>query len=430
MNVVRRVAAPYRELLSLPAAARLTGAGFIWQMPMSMLSLSLVIFVEGQRGAYAFAGLLTGLVVMCSAAAGPALSWLIDRYSQRRVLAPGLAIHGVTISVLLVLIAINASPWVMLTCAVVVGLSWPPMEAVIRARWTYLLRDAQHSDALHRAFSWESGLDNLISVLGPVLLTALAYTISPLTACVVTVTLAVLGGALLLSQHESHPIPQQRQHLDSRRSVLRTRGMGTVAGTALGLGTTIGAIQVSVVAFTHATGQSMAAGWLLAAWGCSSMISGLIYGAVSWRLSLGWRFLQAMFFFAWGMVFLVLPTSVGWLSLPMVIAGATTAPALIAGFSLVERLVPAGRLTEGIAWLSAAMTIGYGVAAAVVGPIIDSRGARWALAVPVISASLGFVVAAAGYGRYRHARQILGQPMPQTPAPAALPSPALGGAGQ
>ncbi len=403
MNVVARVAQPYRELLSIPAAARFTGAAFMWQMPLAMLPLALVIFIEGQRDSYSFAGLLTAVVVITSALSAPWLSWLIDRYGQQRVLTPGLGLHVVAVSLLLASISTQVPRAAMVGCALCAGLSWPPMEAIVRARWTYLLRHAEHPDALHRAFSWESVLDEVIAVLGPVLVTTLAYSISPLTACVVTVAGALLGGVLLLIQHESHPPPTARAHRPAEGSALRIPGMGTVALTAVGLGATIGALQVTVVAFTHNRGIPLAAGWLLAGWGISSMISGLVYGAVSWRWSVGLRFLLSMACLAVGTGVLVITESVVVLGLLLLATGASSSPALIAGFSLVQRLVPSRQLTEGIAWLSAAMTVGYGLATGLVGMIIDNHGARWAFGVPLASALLGLGIASVGYRRYRHA---------------------------
>jgi predicted MFS family arabinose efflux permease len=56
---------------------------------------------------------------------------------------------------------------------------------------------------------------------------------------------------------------------------------------------------------------------------------------------------------------------------------------LIAGFSLVEAVVPASRLTEGLAWISTALNVGVSAGAAVSGRTVDEFGATTAYLVAV-----------------------------------------------
>jgi MFS family permease len=57
-----------------------------------------------------------------------------------------------------------------------------------------------------------------------------------------------------------------------------------------------------------------------------------------------------------------------------VLFGATIAPTLINGNSLVGRLAPAGRLTEALAWMGTGIGIGASIGSSVSGAVID----RWA----------------------------------------------------
>jgi predicted MFS family arabinose efflux permease len=54
---------------------------------------------------------------------------------------------------------------------------------------------------------------------------------------------------------------------------------------------------------------------------------------------------------------------------------------LISGTALVERIVPASQLTEGITWTSTGLALGIAVAAPVSGALIDSAGAHTAYLV-------------------------------------------------
>jgi len=64
----------------------------------------------------------------------------------------------------------------------------------------------------------------------------------------------------------------------------------------------------------------------------------------------------------------------------MFISGLTLSPMLITGFSLIEQQAPAARVTEGMAWLTSAISVGTSAGSAAAGKIIDAGGARWGYA--------------------------------------------------
>jgi MFS family permease len=66
--------------------------------------------------------------------------------------------------------------------------------------------------------------------------------------------------------------------------------------------------------------------------------------------------------------------------------GLGVAPALITMFGLVQQIVPARALTEGLSWIGTGLNVGYGAGAAVVGGIADAHGARAAFLVVIGSA--------------------------------------------
>jgi MFS family permease len=81
------------------------------------------------------------------------------------------------------------------------------------------------------------------------------------------------------------------------------------------------------------------------------------------------------------------------------IVGLGIAPTLIGGFGLVDSIVPARSLTEGLTWIGTGLSVGYGFGAALVGSIADAHGAHRAFIVPV-----GCAVAAAGFALLLSAR--------------------------
>jgi MFS family permease len=106
-------------------------------------------------------------------------------------------------------------------------------------------------------------------------------------------------------------------------------------------------------------------------------------------------------------IFAVLPvlfliaTNVGVLAVCSFVVGLGTAPTLITAFGLVEQLVPAASLTEGLAWLLTGLNVGYGCGSAAVGGIADAHGARFAFSVTIASGLLMGTCAVLLYARLR-----------------------------
>jgi MFS family permease len=158
---------------------------------------------------------------------------------------------------------------------------------------------------------------------------------------------------------------------------------------------------VAMVAFAKQAGSPGAAGTLLALVAAGSLLAGLGYGARSWRWTLERRFAASVVVLWAGTLPLVLAPSVAVMAPAAALAGVAVAPTLIAGFTLVQRLVPAGALTEGLNWTITALGVGAAVGAWVAGLIADSVGGRAAFLAAVVAGGAAVVVAASGSSRLR-----------------------------
>jgi len=168
-------------------------------------------------------------------------------------------------------------------------------------------------------------------------------------------------------------------------SALRSRGMIPLTVASVGMGAVFASAEVSMIAFCGQHGHRPWSGFVLAAIAAGSGLSGFLYGAIRWRADVLRRFrLQSV-------VFAVLPcalfaaTSVPVLAGGAFILGIGIAPALITVFGLIQQIVPARALTEGMAWIATGLNVGYGAGAALVGGIADAHGARAAFVVVVAS---------------------------------------------
>jgi MFS family permease len=129
------------------------------------------------------------------------------------------------------------------------------------------------------------------------------------------------------------------------------------------------------------------------------MLSGLVYGARRWRSRSDRRFRAAVVLFAVLTAPMLLPLGVPLLAVAFLLAGIAIAPVLATGSTLVEGLVPPGRLTEGLAWTGTALSLTYALSAALAGALIDGLGPHAGFIVPVTSAVLAAVVAVLGAAR-------------------------------
>ena len=85
------------------------------------------------------------------------------------------------------------------------------------------------------------------------------------------------------------------------------------------------------------------------------------------------------------------------LAAAVLLAGVFFAPTLIVAMSLVERVVPPARLTEGMTWLLAGLNVGVAAGAALSGQVLDAHGAQAGFAVALGAGGLVLLAALAGY---------------------------------
>jgi MFS family permease len=385
----------YRSLLSIPHARAFVLAGFVARLSISMRALGAVLMVSELTGSYGLAGAVAAAALLGEAVAAPRLGRLVDRYGQRRVLLLSLAVHSAGTLALVISAQLSAPNWMLLATAALSGAAALQVGSLVRARWSALVRD---SPALEAAFALESTLDELIFVLGPVLVTALALGVAPGAGLLGALVLTTVGSLALGLQRRTEPAPAGVRDL-SERSAIRTPGLRVLVATFVAAGAIFGTLDVAMVAFTGQVGAPAAAGPLLALVALGSLLAGLTYGARSWRWPLDKRFVASVVVLWGGTVPLVLVPSVALMAPAATLAGVAIAPTLIAGFTLVQKLVPSGALTEGLNWMITALGVGAAIGAWTAGLIADSAGGATAFLIAVVAGGAAVIVAACGRSR-------------------------------
>jgi MFS family permease len=166
-----------------------------------------------------------------------------------------------------------------------------------------------------------------------------------------------------------------------------------------GVGAVFGTIDVAMVAFAQEHGARGAAGPLLGVYGATSALAGFVYGTRHWRSPLPRRLELALLLFAVAALPMALVDGLWPMAAVTALAGLTVAPTLIAGFALVEALVPRETLTEGFTWLETTIAAGVAIGYAVAGHVIDAASGRSAFLVAVAAGVLATVALVLGRRR-------------------------------
>ena len=387
----------YRAAFRAPGTAAFSAASFVMRWPYAIYPLALVLIVSARTGHYAFAGALAGIYVAANGVGNPLLARLVDRLGQGRMLLPASAVHVAAVVVLAALLQSGAPDWTLVPPVVVAGFSYLSVGSMVRARWSYVLGGRPE---LSTAYSLESTFDEIVYTAGPLLTTVLATQVHPLSALAAAVLLVVVGAVWLRAQRATEP-PPHPHGAPRHPSALRSRGMLLLVLAAVAMGAVFASAEVTMVAFCGQRGERGISGAVVAALAFGSAIGGFGYGSRHRPAPVLDRFrIQAVVFALLPLLFLA-AWNVPVLAVCAVLVGLGIAPTLITAFGLIEQTVPAGALTEGLAWLSTGLSVGYGAGSALVGGIADAHGARSAFSVTIGAALLVGVAALVLHARLR-----------------------------
>ncbi|MFC0625376.1 MFS transporter [Kribbella deserti] len=363
-----------------PGAGAFFAAGILGRMPISMIGLGTVILIAQESGSYGLAGAVSGVAVVAGALTGPIQGRLVDRFGQRLLLLVGSVVCTVALFALLLAVRADAPVWLLYLVSFVAGGTRPQVGSFVRARWTHLLGRGR---ALQTAFALEAVGDEVVFIIGPVLVTALATQVSPYVALIVAGVLGLVGTLWLAALRASDP-PGRGAANGEERAPLPWLSLLLLSIIGLGLGATLGSAEVVTVAFTDELGKPGMSGVVLAVWALGSMLAGLWYGSVHWRAPVERRLLLGTIALAITLAPLPWVDSILLVGVVLFGAGLTIAPTMVAVTACVEEWVPPERLTEAITWTVTGLLLGVAPGNAVAGHAVDRYGSSDAYWVPVI----------------------------------------------
>lgn len=391
---INGVLGPYREIFAYPGTLRFSLTGLLGRFPISMVTIAIILLTSHVYGEYTVAGISSAVYTISQSLCAPQLAKLVDRHGQAKVMRPSLAIAMSGLVGLGVAAGLAAHPFWVYLAAAVAGAFMGSMAAMTRSRWSFVITNPKH---IHTAYSWESVVDEFVFVVGPVLATFLATQLSPLIGLGVAILLAGGGGFAFLAQRNTEPPAFGSDGEPTRGTVLTSQGMLTVVAVFLCLGTIFGASDVSSIGYAESLGKEHMAGFVLASLATGSLISGFIYGARTFTMELWKQFIIGITTVAVGASLFMIITGLPILALAMFLTGFAVAPTIISGNNLIKQFAPPHRLTEGLAWTSTAIGLGFALGSAVAGRVIDVLGPRsgfYAVFTAAAAAALTALIAA------------------------------------
>ena len=380
----------YRTALTSRAARRPAVASVLARLPIAMIGISALLYVQRETGSFAAAGLVSAGSLAGVAVGAVVQGRLIDRFGPTRPLLVSALMSVLAMTTLVIAIESHASTALLVALAGATGLSEPMVGSASRALWTRLLPPG---GARNAAFSYEAISMEVFFILGPGVAGLLVLAPWAGTGLVLGVALQFIGATLFALSPVVRAWGPAERTGGSLLGALSSPGMRTLALAALGFGVVIGFVEVAVPAWATGAGQASVGGLLLSAWSLSSVAFGVAYSLRPWPRRLGLRLPVLLGGFGALVALLALPSSLWGLAVAMLIAGALITPQSTAHSSAIELVAPEGTAAEAFGWVLTAVTLGLAVGQSVSGYVVEHFGTSAAfLAASVSGVVLGGAV--------------------------------------
>ncbi len=382
--------------------ARIIAAQLTARFPNGMISLVILLHIEGITGSYGAAGIVLAALSIGQAIAGPVTSRWMGRWGMRRVLTLTTIVCAASLSAIAYLV-VPVAGYVAL--GFLAGMSTPPIVAAVRTIYAKMVNSTQ----LTALYSLDASLQEVIWILAPVLITFVATQAGTVVGLTLVVVILVAGGTWFILSPEVGRvrIPRSKRALGkvlTRPPIL----LATVIGFLL-IGS-FSAVEASVVAtFDHG---GLEAGLVLAVFSIGSLAGGFAFG----HLPMGsWAMARRLTVVTVGLALTSLWINVWWIGGTLFVAGIGIAPALAVLSAVTTASVKFSDTPEAFGWVGTGQLIGAAAGSAVAGFLIDGPGGvTAAYAAAAGFCALGLVVAVVFVRGLPDLRERGASPMPDT----------------
>jgi MFS family permease len=369
----------FGAVLAAPGAKRLLTSSVAGRLPLGM-TLAILLLVRDATGSFGPAGAVVGAFGLASAACGPLLGRLVDRHGQVAVLVPCAVLNAALLAAIIVSAHWRAPLAVLVALGALAGASGPPIAACVRVLWPMLVGD--DPGAREAAYAMDAIVQELVWVTGPLSVGALVAIATPAVAVAAMAVVGLAGtvwfaGAPVAQARGGHGERHPRSGLGAGQRVL-------IAGS-VGVGLTMGCMEVGLPGLAHDVGAPGATGALLALCSVGSLTGGVAFGLRRWSSPLELRLAVLLAASAVVIVPLLVAGSLGVALAGAFLSGLGFAPALSCLYALVGRLAPAAAITEAFTFNGAAIGGGVATGVAIGGVLVDAGGGAAAFAFGIAS---------------------------------------------
>ena len=322
---------------------------------------------------------------------------MADRIGQSNTIRRALPFHIAGLLLIVILVSVNTPSGFWYFVALLAATFSVQTGSLIRRRWHYIMIGkatdekslARGKELLNSAWSLEALVDEVVFIVGPIVATVLCTQVAPAAGLLAGILFVTIGSIFLLAQGESAPPTMAELGEKHSGGVWKIPACLNVTSVNFFLGAYFGAVELAVVAICTEAGAKPLSGVLLAVWAFGSGVAAIANGIFAARFHPAPRFLIALLSLTLLSIGPLLTHSLFTLGIALFFSGFAISPVLIAGISVVEKLVPETQMTEAIAIVTMGFPIGSSAGVFISGQFLDRHPAHLGLWLP-----LGFLATA------------------------------------
>lgn len=344
-----------------------------------MMIVGVLTLVATMRGSVAEAGLAAAAAGLGTAASGPASGVLADRIGQRRVLLILAPISVAAAGGLLAAVYAGAALPAVLGVTAVLGATTPQAAPFSRSRLVGVAAAARSEVTRWRAGSlvqsYESVMDELSFVIGPVIVGVLSGFVAPWAPLALS-ALVTVTFVLWFALHPSVDAALGRTSGGDASAVSPWTGRVLLLASAMLLvGGVFGSVLTSLTEFLRIRGLEGQTGLVYGAMSAGAIVVAIGAAALPRRFGLPARWVVFAVIGIAGAGVMALSGTLGPVIVGLVLSGCGVGALLVVLFSLAAEAAPSGRATTVLTTLQSSLVVGQALASAIVGAVAQHAGA-------------------------------------------------------
>lgn len=384
----------------------------VGRLPFAMAVVGVVGFLVISTGSYELSGWCSALIGVGAAVGGPLLGRAVDRWGQRRVLLPYIAVYVLALLCLIWLVTVGAQEAAVLATAAVIGLASPQVSPMSRSRLAAMaeqtLPHSQVTPATRTMLGVESFIDEITFVIGPAAVGVVSLAFGTAVPIIAAAALTAVAGVAFAC----HPTARFVRGAAARPGEGRANAKGArwawahprilvLALSLLAIGGFFGSTLIDVTRFAGASGIPQLAGLVYAGTGVGSAVFALLVTFLPDRFSLEARSIVFATITASAALAIAFVSSLPAMAIVLAAAGAGIGPALVTTFSAAAARSSAADRTTVMTLLGAGLILGQSLGSAIAGALVQANIPSGAAAVAAASAVLLLLLSLGNFALFR-----------------------------